>query len=90
MSKTQVIQPNEFEPHKHWYPKALNATIHPMISFFLSLGQDRIVTRYCHMHPNVDKDKLKEILNHRCKYFLWSGADLLNVTSAGGKDRWSS
>ena len=85
MSKTTVVQPNEFEPYKHWYPKALNATIHPMISFFLNLGQDRIITRYCHMHPTVDKDKLTEILQHRCKHFIWGGADLLNVTSAGGK-----
>lgn len=37
------------------------------------------------MHPKVNGEKLKEILNHRCKYFLWGGADLLNVTSAGGK-----
>ena len=33
----------------------------------------------------VDKSKLKEILSHKCKYFLWGGADLFNVTSAGGK-----
>ena len=85
MKKTRTVLPNEFEPHLHWYPKALNATIHPMISFFLSLGQERIITRYCHMHPQVDKEKLKEILNHKSKYFLWGGADLLNVTSAGGK-----
>ncbi len=85
MSKTRLILPNEFEPHKHWYPKALNATIHPMISFFLNLEQERIITRYCHMHPTVSSDKLREILNHRAKYFLWGGADLLNVTSAGGK-----
>jgi len=85
VNKTTVIQPDEFEPHHHWYPKALNATIHPMISFFLGLGQDRIITRYCHMHPQVDKEKLTEILNHKSKHFLWAGADLLNVTSAGGK-----
>jgi hypothetical protein len=84
-SKTRIIQPNEFEAHNHWYPKALNATIHPMISFFLNLEQKRIITRYCHMHPTVDKEKLKEILNHKAKYFLWAGADLLNVTSAAGK-----
>ena len=85
MSKSSTVQPNEFEPHLHWYPKALNATIHPMISFFLSLEQERIITRYCHLHPTVDKEKLREILNHKSKYFLWAGADLLNVTSAGGK-----
>jgi len=83
--KTRLISPGEFEPHKHWYPKALNATIHPMIAFFMNLGQERIITRYCHMHPSVNVDKLTEVLNHRAKYFLWAGADLLNVTSAGGK-----
>ncbi len=81
----KIIQPLEFEPHNHWYPKALNATIHPMINFFLNLEQERIITRYCHMHPKVNKEKLSEILNHRSKYFLWAGADLLNVTSAAGK-----
>ncbi len=85
MNKTRIVHPNEFEPHNHWYPKALNATIHPMISFFLSLEQERIVTRYCHLHPTVNREKLNEILHHKSKYFLWAGADLLNVTSAGGK-----
>jgi len=80
-----LIQPGEFEAYRHWYPKALNATIHPMINFFLNLGQDRIITRYCHMHPTVNAEKLKEILDYKARYFLWAGADLLNVTSAGGK-----
>lgn len=79
------ILPGSFEAHQHWYPKALNATIHPMISFFLSLEQERIISRYCHLQPSVDPEKLREVLNHRAKYFLWSGADLLNVTSASGK-----
>jgi hypothetical protein len=80
-----IVQPGSFEAHEHWYPKALNATIHPMISFFLNLSQDRIVKRYCHMHPTVSAEDLKEVLNYKSKHFLWSGADLLNVTSAGGK-----
>jgi hypothetical protein len=81
----RIIHPGEFEAHQHWYPKALNATIHPMINYFLNLGQERIITRYCHMHPTVDGNKLREVLNHKAKYFLWAGADLLNVTSAQGK-----
>lgn len=85
MNKIRIVEPGEFEAHTHWYPKAMNATIHPMINFFLSLEQDRIVKRYCHMHPTVNGDKLKEVLNYRAKYFLWAGADLLNVTSASGK-----
>ena len=79
------VFPGEFEAHEHWYPKALNATIHPMISFFLNLEKERIISRYCHMHPTVNREKLEEILNYKPKYFLWGGADLLNVTSAGGK-----
>ena len=85
MSNNQIILPGEFDPDNHWYEKAINATIHPMISFFLNLEQERIITRYCHMHPTVDREKLTDILNHKSKHFLWAGADLLNVTSAGGK-----
>lgn len=81
----RLVHPGEFESHNHWYPKALNATIHPMINFFLNLEQKRMVNRYCHLNPMVNKSKLEEVLNYRCKYFLWGGADLLNVTSAGGK-----
>ena len=81
----RIIQPGEFEAHEHWYPKALNATIHPMIHFFMNLDKERIISRYCHMHPQVNAEKLRELLNYRAKYFLWAGADLLNVTSAGGK-----
>lgn len=85
LKNAHVIESGEFEAHNHWYPKALNATIHPMISFFLNLEQERIITRYCHMHPTVNGDKLREILNGKTKYFQWAGADLLNVTSASGK-----
>lgn len=82
---TTIIHPGEFEAHQHWYPKALNATIHPMINFFLSLNQDRVINRYCHLHPKVKPEKLRALLEYKSKYFLWAGADLLNVTSAGGK-----
>lgn len=80
-----IVKPNDFEPTDHWYPKALNATIHPMVKFFFNLDRDLIVTRYCHLHPTVNSDKLREVLNYRCKYFQWGGADLLNVTSSGAK-----
>lgn len=77
--------PGEFENHKYWFPKALNATIHPMIHFFMNLEQNRIINRYCHLHPKVNAVALREILMYKPKYFLWAGADLLNVTSAGAK-----
>lgn len=80
----KVIKPNSFESEHHWYPKALNATIHPMIAFFLNLGKKRIINRYCHLHPKVSRSFLEEMLDYRCRYFLWCGADLINSTSAQG------
>lgn len=74
----------EFEAHDHYYPKALNATIHPMIAFFLNLSKERIVNRYCHLHPMVSTAQLHELLDYSCKYFQWSGTDLLHVTTAEG------
>jgi hypothetical protein len=83
-NQVKTVQPGSFNGENHWYPKALNATIHPMVSFFLNLDTERIIKRYCHLHPMVNREKLEEILNYQCKYFLWSGADLINSTSAGG------
>ncbi len=83
-TKTEVVLPGTFNGENHWYPKALNATIHPMVNFFLNLSKDRIINRYCHLHPMVSRDKLNEVLEYKCKYFLWGGADLINATSAEG------
>lgn len=84
-SNIKIYNPGAFKNEKHWYPKALNATIHPMVNFFLNLDKSRIINRYCHLHPKVDRDKLEEILSYQCRHFLWSGADLFNATSEDGK-----
>lgn len=81
----ELVSPKSFNGENHWYPKALNATIHPMVNFFLNLDKERIITRYCHLHPMVNRSKLEEVLGYQCKYFLWCGADLINSTSASGK-----
>lgn len=83
-TKTEVVLPGTFSGENHWYPKALNATIHPMVNFFLNLSKERIINRYCHLHPMVSREKLNEILEYKCKHFLWGGADLINATSAEG------
>ncbi|WP_236975472.1 hypothetical protein [Membranihabitans maritimus] len=88
MQKTsEIIRPGAFESDRHWYPKALNATIHPLVKFFFSLNKTRIINRYCHLNPRVDRKKLNEILEYRCKYFLWCGADLINATSESGNKK---
>ena len=80
----KLVKPDSFAGENHWYPKALNATIHPMVNFFLNLDEKKIISRYCHLNPKVDRDKLQEILSYKCKHFLWSGADLFNATSEEG------
>ncbi len=84
MSKIEIISPQSFVQENHWYPKALNSTIHPLVSFFLNLSKKRIVERYCHLRPMVNKEKLEEILSYVPKYYKWSGADLINSTLEGG------
>ena len=80
----ELIQPNSFESENHWYPKALNATIHPMVAFFLNLEKERIVERYCHLNPLVTTNYLLDILSYKPKYFRWGGADLINVVTEKG------
>lgn len=81
----KIFEPENFEYQNHWYEKVLNATIHPIVKHFLNMSQEQIVTRYCHLNPKVSKDKLRELLSYKCKYFVWGGADLINVTSNTGK-----
>lgn len=80
-----VFEPNNFVYQNHWYEKVINATIHPIVKHFLKMTQAQIISRYCHLNPKADKEKLKELLNYKSKYFLWGGADLINVTSNSGK-----
>ncbi|MFK7924917.1 MAG: hypothetical protein AB8H47_23355 [Bacteroidia bacterium] len=80
-----VFCPGDFEPSNHWYPKAINAQIHPMVAYFMNLGPDKIINRYCHLNPLVDRDKLREMISYKARFFLHSGADLFHVTDAKGK-----
>ncbi|EPZ31289.1 hypothetical protein O9G_000934 [Rozella allomycis CSF55] len=80
-----VIGPGEFESERHFYPRVLNATIHPLVSSFLHLGNDRVLTRYCHLNPQIDQSKLRELMFYKPKYFHWAGCDLFSVTTSSGQ-----
>lgn len=79
-----AIKPGQFEPGHHYYPRALNATIHPMVAFFMRLARERLVSRYCHLNPQVDPRALLEVLTYKPRFMRWSGVDLFNVTSEDG------
>ena len=80
----EVIKPNNFEQENHFYPKSLNSQLHAMVSHFFNLDHERVIKRYNHLNPQVDSDKLREILSYQCKHFFWGGADLFYVTTENG------
>ena len=86
-STVETLQPGYFDPNRHWYPKALNAQIHPLVSYFMNLEPERIVNRYCHLNPQVDRAALQELLTYQPKHFFHAGADLFHVTDANGNRR---
>lgn len=80
----QLIQPDTFEAEKHWYASAHNATLHPMVKFFLNMSTEQISERYCHLHPEIEKSTVDELLAYKPKYFMHSGTDLIHVATKGG------
>ncbi len=78
------VKPDSFERENHFYPKVINAQLTSEISHFMLLNNDRIITRYCHIHPHVNVDTLTYLLSYEPKFFAWSGADLFNVTTIHG------
>jgi hypothetical protein len=84
-NQSRLIQPGTFEADHHWYQKALNAQIHPMVAYFFGLGPNKIINRYCHLNPQVDKAQLEEVLAYQPRSFFHSGADLFHVTNEKGE-----
>ena len=78
------VEPGSFYAQKHFYPRVLNAHIHPLVRYFLSLDNARIAERYCHLHPEVDIEAVRKLLQTEPRYFRWGGADLFHVTTENG------
>lgn len=79
----KLISQGEFESNRHFYPRVLNAQIHPLVQSFFALGNDRIVARYTHMNPQVNPDDLKKILSYQPTHFQWAGKFLRKVGLIG-------
>lgn len=84
-TQIKIIHPGEFDPVHHWYERALNAQIHPLVSFFMNLSLPKIIKRYCHLNPRVNAEALSELLEYKPRYMLHAGADLFHVTNAKGE-----
>jgi len=79
--------PGHFDLDDHYYPKVLNAHIHPLVRSFLGLGNSRIAERYCHLHPEVQPAAVTSALAARTRHFRWGGCDLFHVTNEQGVRR---
>lgn len=82
------IGPGTYTVEDHFYPRVPNAQLHPMVRYFLQLGNDRILSRYCHLHPEVDAAALQNVVRTPPKFFRWSGTDLFHVTDERGRRRF--
>ncbi|MFG1501331.1 hypothetical protein ABMA70_14075 [Halobacteriovorax sp. XZX-3] len=85
--RIEVIKPDNFEQENHFYPKALNSQLHPLVSHFFNLDHERIIKRYSHLNPQICTDTLREILSYESKHFFWGGSDLFYVTTQAGNRR---
>merc|ERR1712151_876828 len=85
--EVEAIEPGSFEPSEHFYPRVLNAQIHPLVRAFLNLGNERIGKRFCHLHPEADPTEVAAVLRNYTRYFQWAGADLFLTTTDRGQKR---
>ncbi|WMJ74672.1 hypothetical protein RCC89_16080 [Cytophagaceae bacterium ABcell3] len=82
-----IVEPGDFEPTDHWYPRVLNSNIHPLVSYFLNLSTEQIIERYNRLHPQSDSELLKDILSYKPSYLKWAGTDLMYVVNKLGQRR---
>lgn len=80
----KVFTPGSFEPENHFYPEVLNADLHPILKSFFNMSREQLTARYIHLHPRVPAKFIEETLNYQCKYFRWSGSDLIFVSTGPG------
>ena len=80
-----IVEPGHFVTDEHYYPRVLNAQLHPLVSALLNLDHERLISRYCHLNPRVDAGELERLLTTRPRFFGWAGADLFNVTDLDGR-----
>jgi len=83
-TEIEVFQPGEFEADRHFYPRTLNAQIHPLVLSFFRMPIGRIITRYCHLHPYTDRPTLEKVFQTPPRHLRWSGSDIFNVSTEHG------
>ena len=83
----KIVTPGNFIAEKHYYNKVVNSQIHKTVSFFLNMDKNRVIERYCHLNPLVNKEELSKLLSYKAKLLNWSGTDLFHVTTEKGNKK---
>lgn len=83
----RIVEPGQFEADNHFYPRVLNAQLHPLVRFLLKLGNGRIAERYRHLHPEAHPEAVHAALSNRTRLFRWGGSDLFHTTDDRGRRR---
>ncbi len=87
LKKIELIKQKSFIPENHFYTRVLNATIHPLVAFFIRMDIERLIARFCHLNPQVEKKVLQEILSYQPKFLFWAGGDVFNTTTSSGSKK---
>src|SRR5690606_39266726 len=85
--QAQTVRAGAFESARHFYPRGLNAHIHPLVRLFMTLGNVRIAERYCHLHPEVEPAAARALLASVPPHVRRGGAVLFCATSERGHRR---
>ncbi|MHC5020443.1 MAG: ATP-grasp domain-containing protein [Planctomycetota bacterium] len=80
-----AVTPGSFEPERHYYPRVLNAHIHPLVRHFCQMGNEAIASRFCHLHPEANAEAVRIALATAPERFRWGGADLFQTTTETGR-----
>ena len=80
----RTLRAGDFEPDEHFYPRVLNAQLHPLVRHFMTLGVERVAERYAHLNPATTRESIEKLLRTPARHFRWGGADLFLVTNESG------
>ncbi|CAG8710596.1 2398_t:CDS:1, partial [Scutellospora calospora] len=69
---TKKLYQGDYKPELCLLPQVLNAIIHPTVDSFFDLGNDRIISRYVNLNPQVDVNILRQCLEYETKFYKWA------------------
>jgi len=80
-----LVEPGDFEPTQHWYPRVINSNIHPLVGHFMNLSNEQIAERYARLNPGTKSKDVLQFLSYEPTYFKWSGTDIMHISNRSGE-----